>query len=81
MGYNVEEFLQYEKQYAKTRKALDYFLVAHWCHNGNKDEMMETLKVNLSLSKTEFEIASMIEAIKILKRNLTIKIGIKTEPT
>jgi hypothetical protein len=81
MGYEIEELLKYESAFAKTRDALNYLYVAHYCHNGDKELMMETLKFNLSLVNTERAISSTIEAIKILKRNLRIKIGIKTTKT
>ena len=80
MGYDTKGFLEYERRYSKTRKALDYLWVAHFCHNGDKEKMIESAKRNLRVLKDEFEISATIEAIKILKRNLTIQIGIKTEP-
>lgn len=79
MGYDIEGLRNYGSRYIKTRKALDYLWVANWCHDGDKDKIIEMCKANLSSLKTEFEISAMIEAIKITKRNLKVKIGIKSE--
>lgn len=76
MGYDIKALLEYEKKFATTRKALDYLWIANWCHNGDKAKILETCKANLAVLKTEFEIASMIEAIKIVKRGRTTKLGI-----
>ena len=77
MGYNTEEFLKYSRKYHKKIKALDYLYISHFAHSGDRAKMLETCKENLKHLNTEETISSMIEAIKVIKRNLTIKIGIK----
>ena len=55
-------------------KALEYLYLANLSYNGDKEQMLDACKRNLSVLESEDQIGCMIEAIKILKKNLTIKL-------
>lgn len=76
MGYDIEEYLKYEKKYSTARKALEYLYILHLCCDGDKDKIIAALKDMLKKEWSEFRIKAIIEAIKIAKRNLKTKTGI-----
>lgn len=78
MGYKVEELLNStaSKRYNRNIKALEYLWVLGMCYS-DKNKMLEISKNELKHMNTEENISWMITAIKVIKRNLTIKIGIK----
>jgi hypothetical protein len=79
MGYDTEAYYKYEKIYNKKRKALEYLFMYSYIFGNNKQMILEKLKHHLTMNNTDFELSALIEAIKVVKRNLTIKIGIKHE--
>jgi len=78
MGYNTEELINHvtSKRYRRNIKALEYLWVLGMCYS-DKNKMLEVCKNELKHMNTEENISWMITAIKVIKRNLTIKTGIK----